>query len=186
MTTIYFSLKPFIMEISIPIPVIQKIVSEVSSVPIEDLLRGSYQVNARKGEINTARQISMALSKKYTVHSLATIGDMHGGRDHATVLHATRTVNNMIETKHPLYSNLYSDSSRRVCLWLKTARKGYIRKEPSGEQIPHTLKLKILKSMILNEVELDQREKIFKTVFTAKDKRFKYDRHSATALPGRM
>jgi chromosomal replication initiator protein len=34
----------------------------------------------------------MALAKELTTHSLPEIGDAFGGRDHTTVLHATRKV----------------------------------------------------------------------------------------------
>ena len=40
----------------------------------------------------------MYFAKKHTKSSLATIGLQCGNKDHATVLHACRTVNNLIET----------------------------------------------------------------------------------------
>jgi chromosomal replication initiator protein len=40
----------------------------------------------------------MFFSKSLTKASLATIGTQIGGKDHATVLHACKTVNNLIET----------------------------------------------------------------------------------------
>ena len=49
-------------------------------------------------EVVQARQIAMYFSKQLTKSSLATIGAHCGGKDHATVLHACRTVNNLIET----------------------------------------------------------------------------------------
>ena len=45
-----------------------------------------------------ARQLAMFFSKKYTKSSLSTIGSQIGQRDHATVLHACKTVENLIET----------------------------------------------------------------------------------------
>jgi chromosomal replication initiator protein len=55
----------------------------------------------RKREIVQARQISMYFSKKLTKSSLASIGMQCGGKDHATVLHAFKTVNNLQDTdKH--------------------------------------------------------------------------------------
>jgi chromosomal replication initiator protein len=55
----------------------------------------------RKREIVQARQIAMYFAKKMTKSSLANIGLHCGGKDHATVLHACRTVNNLSETdKH--------------------------------------------------------------------------------------
>jgi len=186
MTSIYFSLKPYIMEISVPIPVIQKIVSDVSNVPLDKMLSPTGVMNAKKGEVAMSRQVSMALAKKYTNHSLSIIGNMHGGRDHATVLHAVKAVNNAIDTNHALFIETFNISNQRIRTWLKNAQKGYIKREPNGDQIPIKLKLQILKSMILNEVDLDRRQQIFKEVYTEKDKRFKYDRYSATALSGRM
>ena len=52
--------------------------------------------NTRKREIVQARQISMYFAKSLTKCSLATIGAQIGGKDHATVLHACKTVNNLM------------------------------------------------------------------------------------------
>jgi len=52
----------------------------------------------RKREIVQSRQISMYFAKKLTKYSLAEIGYNIGGKDHATVLHAIKTVNNLIDT----------------------------------------------------------------------------------------
>ena len=56
------------------------------------------QSKTRKREIVQARQVAMFFSKTLTKSSLATIGSQIGGKDHATVLHACKTVNNLIET----------------------------------------------------------------------------------------
>ena len=45
-----------------------------------------------------ARQVTMFLSKKYTDSSLSNIGKIVGKKDHATVLHACKTVKDQIET----------------------------------------------------------------------------------------
>ena len=52
----------------------------------------------RKREVLQARQIAMFFYKKMTKSSLANIGSHCGGKDHATVLHACRTVLNLSET----------------------------------------------------------------------------------------
>lgn len=72
---------------------IQKVVSDYFSIPI-DLMHSK----TRKREIVQARQIAMYFSKLLTKSSLATIGSQIGGKDHATVLHACKTVNNLSET----------------------------------------------------------------------------------------
>jgi chromosomal replication initiator protein len=80
----------------ITIDYIQKIVCDYYRIPI-DLM----QSKTRKREIVQARQVSMFFSKSMTKSSLASIGAQIGGKDHATVLHACKTVNNLIDTdKH--------------------------------------------------------------------------------------
>jgi chromosomal replication initiator protein len=58
----------------------------------------SLNLPTRKREIVEARQISMYFSKQKTKDSLQKIGNEIGGKDHATVLHACKTVNNLMET----------------------------------------------------------------------------------------
>jgi chromosomal replication initiator protein len=45
-----------------------------------------------------ARQLSMYLAKNYTNSSLKTIGDSFGGRDHSTVIHSLKTVQDIMDT----------------------------------------------------------------------------------------
>ena len=52
----------------------------------------------KKREIVQARQIAMHYAKIYTNASLTKIGLKIGGKDHATVLHACKTVKNLSET----------------------------------------------------------------------------------------
>ena len=52
---------------------------------------------SRKQEIVQARQITMYLAKKHTAYSYAHIGTIVGGKDHATVVHACKTVKDQIE-----------------------------------------------------------------------------------------
>ena len=72
---------------------IQEIVCDYFNVPIDQL-----RSKTRKREIVQSRQIAMYFAKNLTKSSLATIGAKIGGKDHATVLHACKTVNNLIET----------------------------------------------------------------------------------------
>jgi chromosomal replication initiator protein len=77
----------------VSIEYIQKVVCDYFDLPIE-LMKSK----TRKREVVQARQIAMYFSKKMTKSSLANIGMHCGGKDHATVLHACRTVNNLSET----------------------------------------------------------------------------------------
>ncbi len=56
------------------------------------------QTKSRKREIVQARQAAMYFSKNLTNSSLSAIGSIIGKRDHSTVLHACKTVKNMMET----------------------------------------------------------------------------------------
>jgi chromosomal replication initiator protein len=77
----------------VSIDYIQKVVCNYFEIPTD-----SIQSKTRKREIVQARQVAMYFSKNLTKASLATIGAQIGGKDHATVLHACKTVNNLLET----------------------------------------------------------------------------------------
>lgn len=77
----------------ISIDYIQKVVCDYFEIPVDSL-----SSKTRKRDIVQARQLAMYYSKKHTKASLAAIGLHCGNKDHATVLHACRTVNNLIET----------------------------------------------------------------------------------------
>jgi chromosomal replication initiator protein len=51
----------------------------------------------RPANIAFPRQVAMFLARTLTKHSLQEIGDAFGGRDHGTVIHACKTVDNMCE-----------------------------------------------------------------------------------------
>ena len=72
---------------------IQQIIADYFNLDIESL-----HSKTRKRNVVQARQLAMFFSKKYTKNSLSTIGSQIGHRDHATVLHACKTVENLIET----------------------------------------------------------------------------------------
>ncbi|MCX6270534.1 MAG: chromosomal replication initiator protein DnaA, partial [Bacteroidetes bacterium] len=74
----------------ISIDFIQKIICDYFNLPLE-----SINSKTRKREIVQARQLAMYFAKKHTKSSLATIGLHCGNKDHATVLHACRTVVNL-------------------------------------------------------------------------------------------
>ncbi len=72
---------------------IQKVVSDYFQMDVSTL-----QSKTRKRHIVQARQLAMYFSKKMTKASLASIGAKIGHRDHATVLHACKTVDNLAFT----------------------------------------------------------------------------------------
>ncbi len=72
---------------------IRDIVCDYFSLSVDAIFTKS-----RKREVVQARQIAMYLSKQNTKNSLASIGEAIGQRDHATVLHACKIVNDLMET----------------------------------------------------------------------------------------
>ena len=77
----------------VSIDYIQKVVSDYFQMDIETL-----QSKTRRRHIVQARQLAMYFAKKFTKASLASIGSQIGKRDHATVLHACKTVDNLTFT----------------------------------------------------------------------------------------
>jgi chromosomal replication initiator protein len=71
---------------------IRDVVCEYFSLSID-----AISTKSRKREVVQARQIAMYLSKQLTKSSLASIGNMIGQRDHATVLHACKIVNDLMD-----------------------------------------------------------------------------------------
>ncbi|MEW4983748.1 MAG: chromosomal replication initiator protein DnaA [Cycloclasticus sp.] len=83
---------------------IQKTVAEYYKIRMSDLLSSK-----RTRSIARPRQIAMALSKELTQYSLPEIGSQFGGRDHTTVLHATRKVKELRDSDQKIdedYINL--------------------------------------------------------------------------------
>jgi len=70
---------------------IQKTVAAYYKIRVSDLLSSK-----RDRKIAYPRHIAMALSKELTNHSLPSIGDAFGGRDHTTVLHACKKIKGMM------------------------------------------------------------------------------------------
>jgi chromosomal replication initiator protein len=72
---------------------IQKTVATYYKIRVSDLLSAK-----RTRSIARPRQIAMALAKELTKHSLPEIGSAFGGRDHSTVIHATRKIESLRES----------------------------------------------------------------------------------------
>lgn len=66
---------------------IQRTVADYCKIRYSDLLS-----KRRSRSVARPRQLAMALAKELTSHSLPEIGEAFGGRDHTTVLHACRKI----------------------------------------------------------------------------------------------
>jgi len=76
----------------ITIETIQKKVVDYYHLRMADMLS-----RRRPANIAFPRQVAMYLSRILTEHSLQEIGNAFGGRDHGTVIHACKTVENMMD-----------------------------------------------------------------------------------------
>ena len=94
----------------VSIDYIQKVVSDYFQMDVETL-----QSKTRKRHIVQARQLAMFFAKKFTKASLASIGSQIGKRDHATVLHACKTVDNLSSTDKQ-FRKYVEDLSKKLSL----------------------------------------------------------------------
>jgi len=74
---------------------IQKTVADFYKIKVADMYSARRPTN-----IARPRQIAMYFAKELTQKSLPEIGELFGGRDHTTVLHAVRKINEL-RGKHP-------------------------------------------------------------------------------------
>ena len=98
-----------VQERNVSIENIQKTIAQYFKITVSDLLS-----NRRTRSITRPRQLGMALSKQLTRHSLPEIGNAFGGRDHTTVLHACRKVEELRQQDLRFaedYENLYQTLS---------------------------------------------------------------------------
>ena len=78
---------------------IMKAVAAYFNVTEADLLS-----QRRNREIATARQVAMYLTREQTRLSTTRIGDLYGGRDHTTVMHACDKIAELAETDDAIRS----------------------------------------------------------------------------------
>lgn len=72
---------------------IKRIVSTLTNMPLE-----TFELQARSQEVAENRQIAMYLSRKYTRKSLREIGCEFGNKTPATIVHACKAIQNLIQT----------------------------------------------------------------------------------------
>ena len=101
-----------LVDIPIDVALAEKVISRIVNITkkvntvekIRDVVCDYFSLSvdaistkSRKREVVQARQIAMYLSKQLTKSSLSTIGHTIGQRDHATVLHACKIVNDLMD-----------------------------------------------------------------------------------------
>jgi chromosomal replication initiator protein len=86
----------------ITVEYIQKSVAEYFKIKVADLFS-----KKRSRQIVRPRQIAMWLAKNLTSQSYPSIGEAFGGRDHTTVLHAVRTIDELREKNDGLNHDIH-------------------------------------------------------------------------------
>jgi hypothetical protein len=130
---------------NVPLAVIKEKVAEAARIDINMMTVPNHYPLSRKREYVNARQISMKLSKQYSRCSLAKIGSEHGGRDHATVLHACKTVDNLIDTNDADTIYNYNKSRELINIWYsnKNEKLIAISTKRKAQLIKHWIKCKV-------------------------------------------
>jgi len=102
-----------LMKVPLDVPTVERLLqdllneeaqNQVTMEKIQTVVTKYYELRAgdllsrrRPQNIAFPRQVAMYLCRMFTSHSLQEIGDAFGGRDHGTVIHACKTVENMME-----------------------------------------------------------------------------------------
>ena len=100
------ALKDLMAAQQVTIETVQKTSAEYFKIRVSELLS-----KRRSRSITRPRQLAMALCKELTSHSLPEIGEAFGGRDHTTVLHACRKVQEL-RTAQPQVEEDYTNLLR--------------------------------------------------------------------------
>jgi len=94
-------------EVQVDADAIIRETSRYFSISIDDLAGSS-----RVAQITTARQIAMYLCRELTDLSLPKIGAKFGGRDHTTVLHSVRKINDKMPEDRELFNQVTELTNR--------------------------------------------------------------------------
>lgn len=114
----YTSLTKLPLDLSITKKLLQDVLMEqaqnmLTMDAIQKKVADHYQIlhsdmtsKRRPNNIAIPRQIAMYLSRTLTKHSLQEIGNAFGGRDHGTVIHACKAVDNMMDQDQSARSSI--------------------------------------------------------------------------------
>jgi chromosomal replication initiator protein len=91
----------------VSVQLIMEEVSDFFSLTVEDLCSPS-----RSRQLVTARQIAMYLTRELTDLSLPRIGKAFGGRDHTTVMHATKKIAGLMQERRAIYDQVQELTNR--------------------------------------------------------------------------
>jgi chromosomal replication initiator protein len=91
----------------VSVQLIMEEVAEHFALTVEDLCSPS-----RSRQLVTARQLAMYLTRELTELSLPRIGKAFGGRDHTTVMHATKKIAALMQERRAIYDQVQELTNR--------------------------------------------------------------------------
>ena len=91
-----------VSRVQVSVEVIQKTVADYYKIKISDMYS-----KRRPANIALPRQVAMYLAKELTQKSLPEIGELFGGRDHTTVLHAVRKLTELRQRNTEMNHDLH-------------------------------------------------------------------------------
>lgn len=92
-----------------------------------DITREMLCSNTRKGYITRIRQMHMGILRQYTKAPLSVIGNLYGGRDHATAIHAIRMHKDRVNPKcDPVYAAEYNMMLPHVDHYIASVNTGEV------------------------------------------------------------
>lgn len=83
-------------------------VSEVSGASVEEI-----KSRSRKPPLPLLKFIYYSIARKYTFHSLGSIGNFTGA-DHSSILYGIKTLNNLLDVEDKQATNLYRKSLEKL------------------------------------------------------------------------
>ena len=86
---------------------IERCVCDFYQLPLQML-----SARTRKREVVDARQLAMYFCKRFTNHTYERIGSFFGGRDHSTVIHACKTIEDRMEVDPAFREDVHSLEQR--------------------------------------------------------------------------
>lgn len=89
--------------------ILREIVSEVTGIKWSLLIS-----KTRAREVVEARQLYCVFAKMFLNYSLKTIGESVGGRDHTTIIHARKTIKDLIESNDETIVSYYNAIAEKL------------------------------------------------------------------------
>lgn len=83
----------------------------------------------RKRELTIPRQVFIYVACMYSKNTLVEIGELMGGRDHTTIIHARDTASRHLSTRDPVFMNYWNEYITNSYVWCKINKDTHVRRK---------------------------------------------------------